>query len=90
MWTLAARKNTKEDTWPGRSIFRLLLKPGTLLPRETLIIIYCGGGECEESNEVFQFLIESEYSAENLRIFKPGWEVIGHDREIVIETLDNQ
>ena len=75
---------------PASAKTRYFAKAMALLPRETLIIIYCGGGECEESNEVFQFLIESEYSAENLRIFKPGWEVLGQDSEIVIETLDNQ
>jgi len=44
------------------------------VPREGTVIIYCEGGECEASNEVFEFLLGLGYRKENLRVFKPGWE----------------
>jgi rhodanese-related sulfurtransferase len=48
-----------------------------MLPPEGLIVIYCGGGACEASNEVFEFLVGSGFRQENLRLFEPGWEWIG-------------
>ena len=48
-----------------------------LIPPESLIIIYCEGGDCEASNEVFEFLVSNGFQIQNLRIFQPGWEVLG-------------
>ena len=48
-----------------------------LIPPEGLIIIYCEGGDCEASNEVFEFLVSNGFQIQNLRIFQPGWEVLG-------------
>jgi rhodanese-related sulfurtransferase len=48
-----------------------------MLPPEGLIIIYCEGGECESSNEVFEFLLGNGFQIEHLRIFQPGWEFLG-------------
>lgn len=48
-----------------------------MLPPDGLIIIYCEGGDCESSREVFEFLVHSGFSIENLRIYDPGWEVLG-------------
>jgi rhodanese-related sulfurtransferase len=48
-----------------------------MLPSEGLIIIYCEGGDCESSNEIFEFLVSNGFKTENLRIFQPGWEVLG-------------
>jgi len=48
-----------------------------MLPPEGLIIIYCEGGECESSNVVFKFLVDNGYPIENLKIYLPGWEVLG-------------
>jgi rhodanese-related sulfurtransferase len=44
-----------------------------MLPKEELIVIYCKTGACDPSGEVFEFLVRSGYSIENLRIFEPGW-----------------
>ncbi len=59
-----------------------------MLPPEGLIIIYCEGGDCESSNEVFQFLVDNGYRIENLRMYRPGWEVLGEldDVPIAYET----
>ncbi len=46
------------------------------LTPDDLIIIYCEGGECEASNEVFAFLAENGFPVESLKIFKPGWEIL--------------
>jgi len=59
-----------------------------MVPPDGLIIIYCEGGECESSNEVFEFLADNGFSIENLRMYRPGWEVLGEaaDLPIVYET----
>lgn len=48
-----------------------------MLPPDGLIIIYCEGGGCESSSEVFEFLVSNGFGIENLRIFQPGWEILG-------------
>jgi rhodanese-related sulfurtransferase len=48
-----------------------------LLPADQVIIVYCGGGECEDGHMVFEFLAENGIRLESLRIFEPGWEVLG-------------
>lgn len=60
------------------------------LPKEGLIIIYCGGGKCEESNEVFEFLASSGFEMDNLRVFKPGWEVLGRQPNVPVEEGGGQ
>ena len=47
------------------------------LPFGMTIIIYCEGGECESSNVVYEFLALNGFSMDDLRIFQPGWEVLG-------------
>lgn len=54
------------------------------LPRNGLIIIYCGGGNCEASAEVFSFLVSSGFRKENLRIYHEGWDVLGRLNDIPI------
>ncbi len=54
------------------------------LPPDSLIVIYCGGGKCEASAEVFEFLIGAKFKKENLRIFEDGWEWIGKQTDIPI------
>lgn len=55
----------------------------TLLPPDQPIIIYCGGGKCEASNTVFEFLSSfQQFKKENLRIFHAGWEFIGKHPEV--------
>lgn len=55
-----------------------------MLPPEGLIIIYCDGENCEESNDVFEFLVESGYQIENMRIFSPGWIVLEEQSDLPI------
>jgi len=50
-----------------------------MVPPQGLIIIYCEGGDCASSHEVFEFLVENGFAVENLRIFLPGWEVLGRE-----------
>jgi hypothetical protein len=59
-----------------------------MLPPGGLIIIYCEGGDCESSNVVFKFLVNNGYSTETLRMYRPGWEVLGEldDLPIAYET----
>ncbi len=52
------------------------------LPPDLPIIIYCGGGPCEASHEVFDFLVGSGIPRERLHIFAPGWEVLGAQPDI--------
>lgn len=47
------------------------------LPFGMMIIIYCEGGECESSNVVYEFLAMNGFSTDDLRIFHPGWEILG-------------
>jgi rhodanese-related sulfurtransferase len=47
------------------------------LPFGMTIVIYCEGGECESSNVVYEFLVMNGFSTDDLRIFQPGWEVLG-------------
>ncbi len=47
------------------------------LPFGMTIVIYCEGGECESSNVVYEFLVINGFSTDDLRIFQPGWEVLG-------------
>lgn len=54
------------------------------LPPDSLIVIYCGGGKCEASAEVFEFLVGAKFKIENLRIFEDGWEWIGKQTDIPI------
>jgi len=54
----------------------LVNKVMEMVPRGELIVIYCGGGGCEASREVFEFLLGLDYAREHLRIYEPGWEVI--------------
>lgn len=42
---------------------------------DQLVIIYCDGGNCEASHEVYDFLKRSGFT--QLRLFKEGWEVLG-------------
>jgi len=48
-----------------------------IIPPDGLIIIYCEGGGCESSYEVFKFLVSNGFRIESLRIFYPGWEILG-------------
>jgi len=60
---------------------------GTVFSRltpDTLIVIYCGGGKCEASAEVFEFLVGANFKKENLRIFEDGWEWISKQTDIPI------
>ncbi|MFO0974116.1 MAG: rhodanese-like domain-containing protein [Phycisphaerae bacterium] len=56
----------------------------TALPRDRPVIIYCGGGQCEASNEVFEFLVGAGLDKAQLRIFKPGWELLGKRTDLPI------
>ncbi|MCK6457273.1 MAG: rhodanese-like domain-containing protein [Phycisphaerae bacterium] len=56
------------------------------LPRDGLIVIYCGGGHCEASNEVFEFLVSNGFDKANLRLFEPGWEVLGRQPDLPTAT----
>lgn len=47
------------------------------LPFGMTIVIYCEGGECESSNIVYEFLVGNGFSTDDLRIFHPGWEILG-------------
>jgi rhodanese-related sulfurtransferase len=44
------------------------------VPMEQLVIIYCTGGQCESSHNVFDYLKSNGFT--NLRIFVEGWEAI--------------
>jgi rhodanese-related sulfurtransferase len=61
---------------------------GTVFSRLTpdaTIVIYCGGGKCEASAEVFEFLLGTKnFKKENLHIFEDGWEWIGKQTDIPI------
>lgn len=59
-------------------------KAFAMLPRDGVIIIYCDGGNCEASNDVFAFLAGAGFDQQNLRIFKPGWEVLGRRADVPI------
>lgn len=54
------------------------------LPPDSMIVIYCGGGKCEASAEVFEFLVGAKFDKKNLRIFEEGWEWIGKQTDIPI------
>ena len=56
-----------------------------LIPPEGIVVIYCGGGDCGESNEVFEFLAGVGYQKDSLRIFIPGWEILGEQDDLAIE-----
>lgn len=43
------------------------------LPMQETIIVYCEGGDCASSHEVFEFLAENGYPTDNLRIFTEGF-----------------
>jgi len=53
------------------------------VPQDQRVIIYCDGGECEASHSVFDHLRDSGFT--NLKIFPPGWEVLG-TTDLPIET----
>ena len=42
-----------------------------LVPPEELVIVYCGGGDCEASHDVKEFLQAYEYN--NMKIYTNGW-----------------
>jgi hypothetical protein len=64
---------------PSTQIFRpeTINKVKALISPADEIVIYCGGHDCNSSKDVHEFLIGLEYPAENIRIFKPGWELLG-------------
>lgn len=45
---------------------------GPSLPRDFLIVVYCGGGLCTDSHEILQRL--EELGFEELALYKNGWE----------------
>jgi rhodanese-related sulfurtransferase len=55
-----------------------------MLPPESIIVIYCGGGGCEASNEVFEFLVGNGFSKDYLKIFEEGWAVISKQDDLPI------
>ncbi|MBX3385431.1 MAG: rhodanese-like domain-containing protein [Phycisphaeraceae bacterium] len=60
-----------------------------LLPREFMVIVYCGGGDCDESERVAERLEGSGYQ----RIFIihdgfPGWKAAGHEVETGPEEFE--
>ena len=56
-----------------------------LIPPVGTVVIYCGGGDCGESGEVFEFLAGLGYEKDNLRIFSPGWEALSELDDLPIE-----
>jgi rhodanese-related sulfurtransferase len=53
-----------------------------MIPRDSVIVVYCGGGNCDESEKVAQMLNGSGYS----KVFVlhdgvPGWAAMGHPTE---------
>jgi len=52
--------------------------------KDQLIIIYCGGGSCHASDVVYDYLISNGFT--QVREFKAGWEVLGNQRDLPIET----
>jgi len=48
------------------------LLSGIPADRETLLIVYCSGGDCEDSRTVARLLREAGYR--NVRVFEGGWE----------------
>lgn len=54
----------------------------TMLPHGTMIVIYCTGGNCEASHEVFEFLANAGFSKNNLRLFEPGWEFFSKQNDV--------
>ena len=55
-----------------------------MLPPDGLIIIYCEGGNCEASGEVFEFLLSNGFALANLKIFEPGWEVLSGQADLPV------
>jgi rhodanese-related sulfurtransferase len=43
------------------------------LPRETEIVVYCGGSDCSESRDLANRLQEVGYARERLKVFRGGW-----------------
>ncbi len=57
----------------------------TLLPPDQRIIIYCGGGKCEASNTIYEFLMgfpQFKDNQQNVRVFEGGWEFITKHPEV--------
>ena len=57
----------------------------TLLPPDQRIVIYCGGGKCEASNTIYEFLMsfpQFNSNQQNVRVFEAGWEFISKHPEI--------
>jgi rhodanese-related sulfurtransferase len=44
----------------------------TLVPFDTLLITYCGGGSCDSSHDVAEWMKEEGYS--KVKVFRDGWE----------------
>ncbi len=42
---------------------------------EDLVIVYCGGGDCEASHDVKDVLV-NDFNFSNVEVFKAGWEAV--------------
>jgi len=73
---------------PAAQRASLVNKVMEMVPRGELVVIYCGGGGCEASQEVFEFLLGLGYAKERLRIYEPGWEVLEDQKDLSIVEGD--
>jgi rhodanese-related sulfurtransferase len=50
------------------------------LARDQLIIIYCGGPDCDSGDMVYEYLASQGYA--NMRVFKPGWRALSKESDL--------
>ncbi len=56
---------------PNSDLIGFIQEVMDLVPPEELVIVYCGGGDCEASHDVKEFLEAYEYT--NTKIYTNGW-----------------
>jgi rhodanese-related sulfurtransferase len=47
---------------------------------DNFIIIYCSSSHCDSGEMLYEYLTSHGYS--NMRVFKPGWEVLSKERDL--------
>lgn len=70
-------------SFPAHSRFERAGEIFGMAAMDSLIIVYCGGAECEESREVYDMLTDSGFT--NVKLYHGGWQDWMKDNTMPVE-----